>query len=466
MKRLRVLPDTLVGQAIVVLLVGLTVSHVISMAVYSSDRVEQLALMGGRTMAQRAANITHLVAEAPPDWRRKLVEGLDEPGFRVAMMPEAPSFPPPRSGAEEWRTKMVRQYVASLLPADSVGAVRVRLIDQASHADLSEADWMPAHMRMMLHGTPFDHRLQVAVRLGDGTWLTFDGAIPPPPSLWSGEAVLSMVLMAVAVVVFTVWVVRRLTRPLRAFAHAAERLGRDVAAPALSEAGPREVRQAAHAFNGMQGRLRRLIENRTRMMAAISHDLRTPITLLRLRTEAREDCEDRDKMLSTLDDMERMIATTLEFVRQDGEREEMRKVDLAALVQSVCDDLADVGQPVAFAFAAPGKILLDGRPLALRRAVANLVENALKYGGRAEVSLEVTNKAVAIVVEDEGPGIPEADMARVFQPFFRIEDSRAPETGGTGLGLSIAQGIAHAHGGDIVLENRHPGLRATLVLPR
>lgn len=465
MKRLRRLfPDTLVGQAIVVLLVGLTVSHVISMAVYSSDRVEQLALMGGRNMAQRAANITHLVAEAPPDWRRKLVEGLDEPGFRVAMMAEPPEFSPPRSGADEWRTEVVRQYVASLLPADGVGTVRVRLIDRTSHAALPEADSMPAHMRMMLHGAPFRHGLQVAVRLDDGTWLTFDGAIPPPPSLWSVEAVLSMVLMAVAVVVFTVWVVRRLTRPLRVFAQAAERLGRDVTAPALSETGPREVRQAVHAFNGMQERLRRLIENRTRMLAAISHDLRTPITLLRLRTEAHEICEDRDRMLATLDDMERMIATTLEFARQDGEREEMRNVDLAALVQSVCDDFADMGQPATF--AAPGKVLVDCRPLALRRAVANLVENALKYGGSAGVSLEATDRTVAVVVEDAGPGIPEADLARVFQPFFRIENSRSRETGGTGLGLSIAQGIAHAHGGDIVLENRNPGLRATLVLPR
>jgi signal transduction histidine kinase len=365
---------------------------------------------------------------------------------------------------------MAQDYVASLMPREGLAEVRVHLIEDHPEAGGPEEGWMsmPAHMRMMMGDAPLRHRLQVAVHLSEGPWLAFDGAIPDPDSPWSWDAIFSMLLMAVAVVVFTTWVVRRLTHPLRSLAHAAERLGRDVTAEGMAEAGPREVRQAARAFNRMRDRLRRLIEGRTRMLAAISHDLRTPITLLRLRTEALDECEDRERMLATLDDMERMIATTLAFARQDGEREEMRKVDLSALVQSLCDDFTDMGQSVRFTAhdATPRKILVDCRPVGVRRAVTNLVENALKYGGDAVLSLREDASSVSILVEDHGPGIPAGDLERVFQPFFRVEESRSLETGGTGLGLSIAQGIAQSHGGDIMLENTDPGLRATLVLPR
>jgi signal transduction histidine kinase len=463
MKRLRrILPDSLAGQAILVLLVGLSVSHVISMSVYSSDRVEALTAMGGWAMAQRAANITHLVVEAPLTWRQKLVTGLDEPGFRVSIEADPPPFSVPGSMAEGWRTDMVQRYVASLMPVEGVASVRVHVIEDPPTDAGPGSGWMS--MRMMMGDAPLRHRLQVAVHLVDGPWLAFDGAIPDPDSPWSWDAIFSMLLMAIAVVAFTTWVVRRLTRPLRSLAHAAERLGRDVTAEGMAETGPREVRQAAHAFNRMRERLRRLIESRTRMLAAISHDLRTPITLLRLRTEALEDGEDRERMLATLDDMERMIATTLAFARQDEEREEMRRVDLSALVQSLCDDFTDMGQPVRF--TTPGKVLVDCRPVGVRRTVTNLVENALKYGGDAALSLREDASTVSVLVEDNGPGIPAEELDRVFLPFFRVEESRNRETGGTGLGLSIAQGIAQAHGGDITLENKNQGLRATLVLPR
>lgn len=201
------------------------------------------------------------------------------------------------------------------------------------------------------------------------------------------------------------------------------------------------------------------------MLAAISHDLRTPITLLRLRAEYIDDEEERRKTLLTLDEMESMIASTLAFAREDAEREEPRIVDLSALTESICADMADTGRPVAFEEGAPAKY--PCRPLALKRAITNLVDNAVKYGGNVRVRVLPAPTAIEIVVDDEGPGIPEAELKEVFAPFYRLERSRSRETGGAGLGLSVARTIVHAHGGEIVLANRSEGgLRASIHLPR
>ena len=413
-----------------------------------------------------AADVAHLVADAPPDWRGRLVEGLDEPDFRVTLTRGHSLVSESAASGGGWRTAMIRHYVESRLAVPVAGPVLVRLLDMPDADGPPVARGMAARMRtMMMVGTPF-RRLQVSIRLADGAWLNVDGAMPEPPSLWSTEAAVSMLLMVVAVILFSILVVRRVTRPLSLFARAAERLGLDVAAPPLAEAGPLEVRCAVRAFNDMQERLRRLVENRTRMLAAISHDLRTPITLLRLRAELIEDDDDRRKTLATLDQMEGMIASTLAFAREDAVTEARKVVDLAALVDTVCADMADAGADVTCA-AGPDHLAYRCAPVALRRALTNLVDNAVKYGGRARLILSADDHSVAIDIEDDGPGIPADRQGDVFAPFVRLEESRSPETGGVGLGLSIAQSVVHAHGGEIRLQNRpEGGLRVSLRLPR
>jgi signal transduction histidine kinase len=201
------------------------------------------------------------------------------------------------------------------------------------------------------------------------------------------------------------------------------------------------------------------------MLAAISHDLRTPITQLRLRAEFIEDTEEQAKTLATLKEMEAMIASTLTFARDDALTEAPRMVDLAALVESLCDDLADAGKPVSF--AAAEKVAVACRPAALKRAVANLIENAVKYGGAARVSVGADAGDVRVVIEDDGPGIPSEELENVFAPFYRVEKSRGSGPGGVGLGLSIVRAIADAHGGHVRLENRDGGgLSAILEFPR
>jgi signal transduction histidine kinase len=274
-----------------------------------------------------------------------------------------------------------------------------------------------------------------------------------------------MSVMALIILAVSVWAVRRVTAPLASLATAAERLGHDVNAPPLTETGTTETRQAARAFNDMQTRLRSLIENRTRLLAAISHDLRTPLTLLRLRAETVENVEERDRMLSTIAEMDTLIGTTLQFARDDSASEPRRQTDLAALVRSVVDEMRGAGQPVRMQPAA--SIPYPCQPAALKRAVRNLLDNAVKYGKTGSVRVQPSAHSVEIDVDDDGPGIPEAEFSRVLEPFYRLEESRSGETGGVGLGLAIAQSIIQAHGGKLTLSNRPAsGLRASVLLPR
>jgi len=259
-------------------------------------------------------------------------------------------------------------------------------------------------------------------------------------------------------------------RPVRDLAAAADRLGRDVNAPPLPEQGPSEVSTAARAFNTMADRIRRYVGDRTQMLAAIGHDLKTPITRLKLRAEFLDDDEQRRKMLADLDEMEAMIASTLAFARDDSAAEPSVPVDLAALCRTVLDEAADAAPMEAaehITYAGPEHLIVMLRPVALKRALANLVGNAMAYGGAARLTLTPPSAGLLrIAVVDDGPGVPETELENVFLPFRRLETSRNRETGGTGLGLPIARNIFRAHGGDVVLRNRREGgLEALATLP-
>jgi signal transduction histidine kinase len=306
--------------------------------------------------------------------------------------------------------------------------------------------------------------LQVAVQLGNGQWLSFATTLPDTGLAVSWNFFLAMAIMGVIVLAISAWAVRRVTAPLSLLARAAERLGKDVGADPLPELGTTEMRQASHAFNRMQERLRRFVENRTRLLAAISHDLRTPLTLLRLRAEVVESAENRDRMLATIAEMDSMIGATLAYARDEAEAEPRRRNDVASLLASIVDDMADAGLPVAMEPSPP--VILECRPAALRRALSNLLDNAVKYGMRAHAAIRTMNGQVEIHIDDEGPGIPEQEIARVFQPFYRLEESRSRDTGGIGLGLAIAMSTVQAHGGELTLSNLpQAGLRARIVLP-
>ena len=286
---------------------------------------------------------------------------------------------------------------------------------------------------------------------------------PPPPS-WALPSLSLMGATALVLILVVILLVRRVTRPMAQLASAAERLGRGADTEPLPEEGPIDIRRTTAAFNRMQDRLHRFVRDRTQMLAAISHDLRTPITSLRLRAEFIEDTELREKIIATLAEMQRMTEATLAFAREDAKAEPSRTVDLAALVDSIAADLADTGTPVTCEISE--RIDIAGRPDALRRVFRNLIENAVTYGKCARIAVTATADEAIVTIDDDGPGIPVADRERVFEPFVRLEESRNTETGGIGLGLAIARTILRAHGGDIVLEDApDSGLRVTVSLP-
>ena len=456
------------------------VSHAIGAWIYAGAREQAVRAIGGFAAAQRVANLSHLVEDAPADWRPRIVAALSDPTFHVWLSAQPPAqLPADADGA----AKVIEDYVRQQLPDRPDRQVRAAVLEPTGTPGGAP------------FGPPFDHRpppgpmggmgmggmggmmhqmmgpdfgvwrgLQVAVKLSDGQWLSFATTLPQGAPSVSWQFIISMALMGVIVIAVSVWAVRRVTAPLGMLSAAADRLGRDVGAEPLAETGTREMQSAARAFNRMQERLRRLIESRTQMLAALSHDLRTPLTLLRLRAEEVADADERDKMLATIAEMDEMIGTTLAFARDEVRAEPRRRVDVAALLASVVDDMADAGLPVTMAPAAP--LTHECQPGALKRAITNLLDNAVKYGKRAQAAISATANAIEITIDDDGPGIPEAELPRVFQPFYRVEESRSRDTGGTGLGLAIAQSIVQAHGGELTLANRPGGgLRATIKLP-
>lgn len=303
-----------------------------------------------------------------------------------------------------------------------------------------------------------------AVRLDDGTWLNFLAAYVDTVEFWPMRSIALLFLLVIGIVALSIWAIQRLTSPFRIFADAANRLARDVNAAPIPVSGPGEVREAARAFNTMQERLQRFVQDRTKMLAAISHDLRTPITRLRLRAECVEDQSLKDKCMSDLSEMEEMISGVLTFVREDGVSEATTTVDLRAMLQGICDDLQDRGYKIALRSA--DRVPYHCRRLSMKRCFTNILENAVKYGSCADVTLRRGEDEIRVVVEDCGPGIPDNLQNDVFQPFFRLEESRNRDSGGCGLGLTVARTIARAHGGDITIRNRSPGgLEATITLP-
>ena len=306
-------------------------------------------------------------------------------------------------------------------------------------------------------------RFQIGIHQPDGRWLVVQPKAAFGLDPWQKRLLLVFALAALAVSPLAWAFSRRLAAPIAALAAGAERLGRDPRAPPLDVGGSAEVALAVAAFNEMQERLRRYVDDRTTMIGAIAHDLRTPLTRLRFRIEAIPEPL-RSKLAGDVDQMEAMVASTLSFVRDAATPRDRRKLEVASLVETVMDEAALTGADAAVERA--DRVVVDGDPLALKRLVANLVDNALKYGASAHARVFADGDMAVIEVDDDGPGMPDSEIERVFEPFRRLESSRSRETGGIGLGLAVVRAVARSHGGDVILRNRpHGGLSARVTLP-
>lgn len=445
----RLLPRTLLAQTVILLFAAVLGAQLAGWLLHMNEREFAARKVHLEHTMYRVAAAVRLVGAIPADLRADALKASSSKDFKFWFSPR----PGVAGGDMSEEALRLRDRLAA-----SLGQSTDSVLLHFRRDDGPDASAYPAGFT--------DAAVMASVQLPDGRWLnaaTFRYTRPPG---WIEAALVSLAATLIATAIAGVIIARRIARPLGALAAAAERLGRGETVPPLEQMrGPDEVRRAAVAFNRMSERLHRFVRDRTRMLAAISHDLRTPITSLRLRVELIDDAEARTRMLETLEELAATAEATLTFAREEA-GEETRLVDLSSLVESVCEDIAALGNaPVHF--APSDKLPYACRSAGLRRAVRNLVENAVAYGGGARVALERDEHDIRIVVEDDGPGVPDGDLERVFEPFVRLEGSRNRRTGGVGLGLSIARSIARAHGGEIVLANRPAGgLRASIVLPR
>jgi signal transduction histidine kinase len=459
---MRVLPQSLFGRLLLMLLLGLTVAQLLSAAILLYDRGQVLQRAVGLNVARRIAAIVRLLDELPPTERRRLVSTLDLPPTRIRL-----DIPWQEEESEHRRrAALVKALLRRQLPAGS--SLRVSVFDVLPREELERRrgpDRRPPRWRPRRLGALGVKAFQVQVGLLDGAVVTFRHRVPEDVLDWPYRLLLILLVLLLSVAVLAALAVRWLTRPLRVLATAAMDLGRDINRPPLPEQGPQEVRRAARAFNTMQTRLVRYIKDRGRVLAAVSHDLKTPITRLRLRAELLEDEKLRHKFQADLDDMERMVQATLDFMRGTEHHEQVVPVDVNALLESLRDDAAETGAAITLKGMAQAP--LRCRPLALKRCLTNLIDNAVQYGRRATIRVQDSAAELILTIGDEGPGIPDSELEKVFDPFFRLEASRNRNTGGTGLGLGIARNIARAHGGELILRNKMGGgLEAVMTLPR
>ena len=427
-------PRHLAGRTVLLLLTSLTVFHLGSLWMHQHDMRGAVAELDETRVADRVASAARAIAALPSEERDHAAHAASDGGVSLS-----------------WS---VRPVVA-IDDAVQVSGIRARLVGhEPAFAASRFASW--SGERDGIRGS---------LPLADGSWLNLAYAprVTPSPLLGATHTVASTTFMAVGIVAVSVLLIRWLTGPLRRLVHVADGMGRGRTVT-VPQDGPLEVQHLAQALDAMQARIVRLVEDRTRALAAVSHDLRTPITRLRLRAGFLDDLDIQAQVDADLDEMEGMIAATLTYLQGETEAEPPQLTDVAVLVATLCDGAADIGQQVVY----EGPAHLDAlcRRVALRRAVSNLIGNAVAYGGGAHVRLESGQDGILIAVEDDGPGIPDEALEQVFEPFLRLEGSRNRATGGVGLGLTIARQAVEEHGGTLTLANRPAGgLSATIRIP-
>jgi signal transduction histidine kinase len=384
-------------------------------------------------LMDKVAAITRIVDSATPDQRSSLLAAVNDGVFSAGWLQRHADAQVPVVDDPAFR--------------EGSPVLRQLLDRQDARIEAYEPDDWPAERK--------DGRYLLLIELTDHSWVMYS----VPTRAWGlGELprhVLIMLLILSSTTAVALIATRHLAAPLERFAEGARRFGVDFRAPPIPVVGPHEIRQAILAFNAMQAQLQHFLHDRTQMLAAISHDLRAPLTRMRLRGEFVEDAEQQSKLFRDVDEMQAMVNSALQFFRDDARLEEATAFDLAELLRTIIDDCKDAGTDVAL--TVPGRLVYVGRPVGIKRALVNLVDNAIKYGSEAAVRLDARGDRIVIRVLDRGPGIPPEHQERVFAPFYRIEGSRNKDTGGVGLGLSAARATVLEHGGNLTLKNRPDG---------
>lgn len=463
----KLLPRTLFGQILLTLLGGLMLANGVGLWLVLDDRVRLSRQVRSEYAAARVAESVALIDDTAPAGRVRLLRLLESPSTVLSLNEPWHERATPVDADFEIFAGKVAERIAGRYMHQVITLDRRQRPPAGTEAEaprLRPSPPPPPFLARLLT-SPQTANVSTQARLNDGSVVTFRYSPPPAAAERPLRIIGSLLLVAVAVSLLSVLVVRRLTRPLTTFTRAADGLARDLEQAPLAVSGPREVAGAAHAFNRMQRALRTLVQTRAQALAGVSHDLRLPITRVRLRLEQLPEGAVRDAIERDLAEMETLIDDTLAFLRAGDSSEAASPTRLDALVDSVADDIAALGADIEVKGSVTRPVTL--RPIITRRCLANLLDNARRYGsGAITVTLSASETEARVEIDDSGPGIPEAELEHVFEPYVRLESSRARHTGGSGLGLAIARAIARAQGGDITLARRpEGGLRTRLVLP-
>jgi signal transduction histidine kinase len=470
---MRLWPRRAGGQLALLLILVLLVAQVITIVILAGERQGALRSASLEHVLQRVADGYTLADTTDPERQERILRALSSPTLRLSIDPapyltEDQSSDMRRRLAEELGLPVAQ--VRTAMEADGDDCLR----DRDDHRDRERHDDEDdEHHEYEEHRDDDDHHderqecppvLGVSLALSSGQWFNAR-ALPPAPSwLWLKATLTSVGITAVLLTLTLLLAVRRILRPINELSQAAHAFGRGEKVR-IPEKGPEDVREVTRAFNQMQDQVGRAQEDRARLLAALAHDLRTPITSMRLRVEMLPGGEDRDRLLDSLREMQHLAEATLDFIRGTT-TEQHRRYDLATLLDSLCGDLQEMG--LAVHCDDSPRCVLQGQPEAVKRALRNLIENAVNYGEQAEVTLATTDTEAVVTIVDQGPGILEADRERVFEPFYRLEHSRSRETGGAGLGLAIARTLIRGMGGDIRLDAGPggQGLQVSVTLPK
>jgi two-component system OmpR family sensor kinase len=441
--------DTIAGRTILILVVGLTFSLAVSQLLYQRGLERELRESNAVRLADRLLVLRRTLTRVPRGERDDTAHTLSGGPIELHWSPEPLAIAGGQLDSMAQRLREVVLERASDLSDKGLVMGTSQIGGAETNAGKS-------------HGT--DHITLISMALPDGSWLNLSLAQVAQTSIGSPSFLATALLLAGAIVILAALMGRWLTRPLLGVADGARQLFAGAQNIEVPEKGTREVRDLAVAFNEMQARIARLIGDRTDMLAAISHDLRTPLTRLRLRAERIGDRKTQSEIEADLDEMEGMLDATLAFLRGDKSDEDVRPVDVAAILQTIANDFEDAGEEISF--QANGRAVVDGRSNSLKRALTNLVQNAVKHGGSAAISVTERDANVIVAISDHGPGIAPAQLENVFSPFVRLDPARGRQIGGYGLGLTVARSLIRMHGGDVQLSNRSSGgLEAKVSLP-
>jgi signal transduction histidine kinase len=462
-------PRSVAAWVLIVIMISLIASQLVAFLTVGTEIQSVARTVDLYRLGERAASVARAISQAPPEQRRELVKTLDSATLKVSE-DRAPGISAEVAASDDLAE------LEDLLSArlSSLGVIDLHIAElPAGRTDVSPAAQGPAsedagpverELSEVSSQLAQNDRFRVSMQLADNDWINFDSAKWPVPALLSPQNALFYFSLSLVVIVVSIWAVLRLISPYRQLEHAARSLADDLRESSIPETGNSEVRSAIRALNRMQEKLRDYVGERERLAAALAHDLRTPLTRLRLRCELLNEAASRELLVRDIHELESIVDSVVDFASGENSSEPEEKIDVVSLVQTICDNVQDT----VFRGCVPedARPVVAARPASLLRCMSNLISNAVRHGGSAEVSISCADGRVDLVVDDSGPGIPEEELENVKRPFYRLDKSRNRESGGSGLGLAIADSIAKQLNGRLSLENRiQGGVRASLTIP-